>query len=403
MARRRHVPLLGLFLTLVLSALAIGPTRAQVSALSDRDLLRAMLSGQPLKPDWFTQQMQDAVPLSHVQSVVDGIHAEAGPRLRVTGSGGRYYLWTGRHRVPVVLRRQADGRIAGLEFHPAIDADLKLAAVLDRLQVLPGRVAILVLRDGEELAARQADVRLAVAGAFKLAVLAALKRQVDDGIVQWQDVVQLKDSHRSLSPGRLRHWPSHAPLTVHTLAAAMLADDDNTATDALIDRLGRDAVATAAGTTRILTTREVFQLKADSALYRRYLNLGPAERNTLLAELSGRLLPDPQQVQRLLQQQAEWHLSARQLCALMGEVLDLDVMRIEPGPADPQTWVRIGFKGGSASGVMNLTSGLVDRRGRRFCATVTWNDDGALERDHLADLYVTLLSTLQQEPTSSAQ
>lgn len=390
-------------LAIALLAAAGSPAKAQVNTLSDHDLLRAMLSGRPLAADWFAPDLLDAVPLPHIQTVVDGIHAEAGARLRVSGDGERYYLWIGRHRVPVTLHRRADGRIAGLFFHPAVDTDLDLAAVLARLRALPGRVSYLVLRDGQVLGAQAEDTPLAIGSAFKLAVLAALKRQVDDGQARWDEVVRLEEGHRSLPTGRLQDWPEQAPLTLHTLAAAMIAESDNTATDALIDRLGRDAVATAAGMTLMLTTREFFQLKADPSLYGRFVSLGEAGRRALLGELAARPLPEARQVLRPLQQEAEWLMSTRRLCALMDEVLDLDVMRVEPGPADPQSWIRIGYKGGSEIGVMNLTSGLVDRNGRRFCASVTWNDDGELEQGRLADLYVTLLSVLRQTEAPSAE
>ena len=393
--RSRHF-LLAIALLLTVNMFS-GGVRAQTGALSDEELLQVLVSGRPLEADWFATELLAQVPLSHIQRVVDGIRGDTGAAPQVSGDSERYYLRTARHRVPVTLRRRADGRIIGLFFHPAIATEAGLAEVFAGLRGLPGQISYLVLRDDGEVGSYHADAALAVGSAFKLAVLATLKQEIEAGRARWDEVVQLEEAHRSLPTGTMHKLPVHAPLTLHTLAAAMISQSDNTATDVLIDRLGRDAVATAAGTELLLTTREYFQLKADPALYRRYSSAGLAGRRALLRDMADRPLPRTHLVLRPLQRGAEWHMSVRRLCALMAEVLDLDVMRIEPGPVDPQPWIRVGYKGGSEIGVMNLTSGLIDRDGHRYCVSVTWNDGVSVDRNRLVEQYLTLLSALRQK------
>ena len=71
-------------------------------------------------------------------------------------------------------------------------------------------------------------------------------------------------AHRiSLPTGRLRTIPPGSPLALRTLAAFMITDSDNTATDALIEFRSMQRHLP------FLTTREYFHLKSPPLLYRR--------------------------------------------------------------------------------------------------------------------------------------
>jgi len=70
----------------------------------------------------------------------------------------------------------------------------------------------------------------------------------------------------------------------------------------------------------------------------------------------------------------EWHYSVRELCALMDRVADLPLMTINAGVADPGAFRRVAYKGGSDSGVVNLTTHVTTRRGTQICFSATVND-----------------------------
>jgi beta-lactamase class A len=121
---------------------------------------------------------------------------------------------------------------------PEGDIDAHVAAI----KALPGRTSVLVLTDSKLVAAHDADIPLAVASAGKLAVLLALKNAVSDGRLSWEDVVTLDPKWRSLPSGQLQDWPDGTPLTIASLAHLMISVSDNTATDALIHLVGREAI-----------------------------------------------------------------------------------------------------------------------------------------------------------------
>ncbi|MEA2787071.1 MAG: hypothetical protein QOF71_3175, partial [Candidatus Eremiobacteraeota bacterium] len=61
-------------------------------------------------------------------------------------------------------------------------------------------------------------------------------------------------------------------------------------------------------------------------------------------------------------------------CDLMGRVADLPLMSINPGVADPASFRSVAFKGGSDTGIINLTTQVTTKRGSRLCFSATIND-----------------------------
>src|SRR5690606_10696600 len=117
-----------------------------------------------------------------------------------------------------------------------------------------------------------------------------LARAVEAGERRWSDVIPL--ARKSFS-GRLAAYPVNAPMTHHSLAAAMIAESDNSAADTLLLALGRGKVdalllrtghASTDAALPLLTTAEAFALKmpANGDLRRRYEAASPDQRRALL-------------------------------------------------------------------------------------------------------------------------
>lgn len=372
---------------------------ASAAALTPKEALDRYFTAPELEAAWFTPEMLAAVPLPSLTALRDRLAAEHGPYqgAEPLGDGWRVRLARATLRASIALDDQ--GRIAGLWLGPPQPRDETLEAVAAELAALPGEVSLLVLRDGAVLAERQPDRALSVGSAFKLAVLAALAEEVAAGRASWEEVLRLQERHRSLASGLLQDWPAGAPLTLHSLAALMISLSDNTATDALIDRLGRERVEAALPVEArpLLTTREFFLLAGRSQAERRqrFLVGDAAARRALLAELAGEE-PSLAEVQAGDAGAAlGWHLSARTLCALMERTFALDLLGINPGLADPATWARVAYKGGSQPGVISMVSGLVDDQGRQLCVALVWNEP-ALDQERFSQLYTRLLAVLER-------
>lgn len=241
---------------------------------------------------------------------------------------------------------------------------------------LGDKTALLVEKGGEDLVAIDADAPLAVGSSFKLSYIAALADAVQAGRLSWAQIVTLQTKWRALPTGILQDWPADAPLTVEALAGLMISLSDNTATDAIMDLVGRDAIQKYAyGNDPILTPREYLVLSGDDQTdaRQRFLAGAPAERIGILKSIATAPLPQSGEIGVVSPSPLEWRYSARQLCTLMERVHGLPVMQINPGVAGRSDWQEIAFKGGGDHGVFNLTTRLAPTSGEPYCLSVTVN------------------------------
>ncbi len=364
----------------------------------DESVFHALWDDPRGAASFFSESFLRQVPVERVAEIIGDLAARCGTlqTVRKEARPGRFTLQTAHCALPAMLHRDHSGEIVGLWFEAPARRNVSLDDVLKALKRFDGTISYAVLQNGTLIAGHAQDEPLAVGSAFKLAVLAVLRERIDAKEAHWADTVTLSTHHVSLPTGRLRTMPPGSPLTLHTLAAFMIAESDNTATDALIDFVGRDRLEARCGISPFLTTREYFHLKSAPALYRRYAAAELAERRSLLAMLTELPLPEAGAVLRPLQTHAEWYMSTTALCGWMDKVADLDITQINPGPLDKSRWQRIAFKGGSEIGVLNFTAHARDRRDRDFCVSVTWNAPGPIDSRPLAELYATLFLSLAE-------
>jgi beta-lactamase class A len=246
-----------------------------------------------------------------------------------------------------------------------------------------------------------ADRPLAIGSAFKLWVLGALVQAVAGGLARWDESLPVEPAWRSISDPRLRGEADGAPLTLQDHAEAMISVSDNSATDHLIHRLGRErveAAMVAMGSDTpernipFLTTRALFALKLlwNDARRDAYFAADEATRRALLEEAEtaelGPILwaslswTTPREIDRL-----EYFASPRDLCRTMAALREMgaseagapviDVLSRNSGIGfDTTTWSWIGFKGGSEMGVLNGTWLVRRADDEWFVLAVTAND-----------------------------
>jgi len=253
------------------------------------------------------------------------------------------------------------------------------APTLSVLRNLPGRTSLLVLQNGRQIAALNADLPLPVASSFKMAVLLTLKKQIQAGRYRWTDVIRIK-SHWKVPGGVLFDWADGTPVTLEALAGFMISVSDNTATDGVMDLVGRENAERYAGRNRpLLSTRErtFFRDLNNRAWVERYRRAGIAERRAILAEIA-RMPLDLEHGQAANGPYAldiEWYFTNRELCGIITQIADLDIMGIETLSASRADWARIAYKGGSEDGVISTTFWLRAKDGRTYCVSASWNND----------------------------
>ncbi len=291
-----------------------------------------------------------------------------------------------------------DGRIVGFWIGPSIYPDAE--AILKEIEELPGIVSatLLSISHDEILFSHDPDRPLAIGSAFKLYVLGELFKQIEEGKIELDDVVLLRDEDRSLPSGILQDWPSNTPLTIATLANLMISISDNTATDMLIDLVGREEIEkdlaifgheNSGLNIPFLTTKELFKLKwaLPEEEVGRYLNLSVSEKRAFLGSLYGEPLPSVEDIQGPVYiDTLEWFASSKDLTAFFknlseGKIVKdpelkkamMDCLAINPVVLKENEWQYMGYKGGSEPGVISL-NWIFQSEEDWFALSFIWND-----------------------------
>ncbi len=366
--------------------------------ISENAAVERLLTADRVDPDWFDPAFLARVPAAQVAAIVASLRQRYGGFRAARIERGRGSLRLARAEVPVRIALNPDGRVIGLFFGVPALTDAGPAELVAQFATLADEVSVLVRRGDAALAEREPDRPLAVGSAFKLAILKVYEDQVAAGALTRDRVVPLRPAWRSVPSGMLQDWPADTPLTLETLAAMMIALSDNTATDAMLDILGRDAVETVSPRNRpFLTTREAALIKAGAAsgLLRRYRAGGTVERRRLLATLADRELGDIRDFGTTPTPDIEWFFTTRELCDLLDGLFATPAVAINPGPVDASAWVRVAYKGGSELGVLNLTAAAEGGDGARVCASVTLNAGRAIDRQRATVLFASLFQALR--------
>lgn len=389
--------------------------------------LVTVLGGQAPSATLFAPAFLAAVPEAHVRAIAEQLRQSYGaPRSLAGIDAANPYGGT----VHVAYER------ATLDFSMALDPEAPhlvtslllvgtgagsgdtVQAALRDLTALPGEMSLaaatLTETGAKPFLTQAADRPMAVGSAFKLFVLAELVREIKAGERRWSDVVPLGPP--SLPFSTLRTWPPGSPITLHSLAALMISQSDNTAADTLVALLGREkierllpalGVQAAARDRPLLLTREAALLKGNPALRSRWAAADEPGRRALLRGDVARADPGALDLSAfdaapIAIAQVEWFASASDLVRSLdwlrrnGDATALAILAINPGlPPATRDFAYAGYKGGSETGVLNMSFLLRRRDGRWIAVAVTWNDpQSRLDENRLALLVTRLLPLL---------
>ena len=186
----------------------------------------------------FADSFLNQVSIGRINDIIEQYRSNLGALEEVKQGEGKYTLLFEKGTAPSRISLDTEGKIVGLWFGSwTLKSDTldKLAA---ELRGLDSATSLYISKDGEKLYSLNGDAPMAVGSTFKLYVLQALYDKLDPG--SWKKVLWLKKEDISLPSGILQEWPVGTPITVKTLSNLMISRSDNTATDILIDLLGKN-------------------------------------------------------------------------------------------------------------------------------------------------------------------
>lgn len=245
----------------------------------------------------------------------------------------------------------------------------------------------------EPLLERNADTSAPLGSVFKLYVLFAVSEAIDAGELDWETTLTVSAQNRSLPSGELQDEPDGTEVTVREAATQMIQISDNTATDMLIQELGREAVEQAVTDSGhhdpevlspLLSTREMFHIGWGDPDYLETWSTGTQdEQRDLLEQLAQRPL-EPHDVvvggDPVWPDSVEWFATAEDVAsvhvALQGQQDPTvrEILSENPG-VEQHAWDYAGFKGGSSPGVLTGSWYVEDSAGDSYVIVLQTSTD----------------------------
>ena len=303
----------------------------------------------------------------------------------------------------VDLLVDVNGRIRALLFQPYLTSSTSWAEVDKAVRSVAPKVGLFVGsvtgNSCTALHTYNANTPMPLGSVSDLYVLDALGQAIAKGKVSWIQRVTVTAGTRSLPPGVLQDLPNGSGSTVLSVASKMISLGDNTATDMLVNLVGRksvEAAVTGSGAAHpelnqpFLTTRELFALKTDNwpKLAQRYLALPATKRLAFLTQTvdgvplsairkNASSWTKPRDVSSL-----GWFGSAADVCHVFAHLSSL-AHQAKVAPISPMLeanggglalnssqWTSVWFKGGSEPGVLTLNYMATTTKGRSYVVSV---------------------------------
>ena len=171
---------------LILSACSVA------QPITPKAALERLFTVKPIQPEWFTSDFTERASVDQLTEIFTAITDQLGDYRRVEGSDSPFTVIFEGGTATAQIALDAQARIRGLFLSNLTPNVGSVADAIDKLAVLPGQVGAVVLENGKELAALNADAPLAAGSTFKLIVLSVLQDQIRAGLHTWSEVVMVK-------------------------------------------------------------------------------------------------------------------------------------------------------------------------------------------------------------------
>lgn len=391
-------------LILTLAFLLIFSGLLNASVETDKEMYHTLfIQNEENMGELFTQDFLNQVPISSIIQILNQYKNKLGELQEVKETEEGYTLVFEKGSVPSVINVNSENKIAGLWFGNITLSEDDYDKIIKEFNNLDSEISVYVIKDNkEEIIKLNEDKKMSVASTFKIYVLKALHEQIEISDKRWDDIIKLNKQNMSIPSGILQNWPIGSPVTIKSLANLMISRSDNTATDHLIDYIGREYIEEISGeiNTPFLKTTEFFRLKhkASEEIRKNYINGNLETKREILEnikDLNIRAQDVPNEP--VLIKEIEWFFSTKELAKTMYELKEVEELQINPGLANKNNWYKVGYKGGSEAGVLQYTHLLQKtQNGPVIVVSVTANSEKGLDTNKITELTSRLISLLNK-------
>lgn len=395
------------------------------------DFLCVQISEKPdfKYEDYFSPTFISKIKYDQLISVFQSIYADDGSCLKVTvlnsdSTSSKIILKTNTTDQRFLISVDEKNLISGLQYlgratpKTAINSIEDIRATLGSL----GDISSFYVKNistNSVVSEVNSSKRLALGSEFKLYVLNYLNQQIALQKINWNDKLKVSEEKKSLPSGILQNYPDGTELSVKQFAGLMISKSDNTATDHLIEYLGRENIETSMSGSNsflpdnapLLTTMDMFRLRTlSSDQVDQYLNSDLTRKRNFLSDLKNGLRREdvatklqnwdqPKDIQKV-----EWYASTSDICTVTEIIkhqadFDKNIFDILSSSV-PFVWLEndpsfeyVGYKGGSEPGVMTMTFLVKTKKQEWACISMGINNQKqSLNENQVADVYHAVLN-----------
>lgn len=375
-------------------------------------ICQTILNGKPLEySKHFSSEFVASIPEAYFNDLTQELMQTTGVcaqtqviEAKADKAKFQFIATTGRY-VNIVFSLNREKLIDGLQVKEVVLPDVIVdswQAAVAQLKQLPGHASMSINNFKTQQSIQKNGADLAPIGSgFKLYVLGALTDEIQNKNLSWDQHFPLKSHLKSLPAGEMQNWKDGTAISLKTFAEYMIKISDNTATDHLLDILGRDKIQNQlavmdnhfiAQNRPFLSTAEMFKIKwaAPVDLIQSFIQGNELTRTEILQKnitplpldkvgTNGVNMNTPSFIREI-----EWFASADDLCQAMQslknknspEVLEILSKNVPNLNRDLSSrWSYAGFKGGSEPGVLSMTYLLQNKNSEWGCVAVTWHNE----------------------------
>ncbi|MCX7641770.1 MAG: class A beta-lactamase-related serine hydrolase [Elusimicrobiales bacterium] len=305
---------------------------------------------------------------------------------------GEFFFHTEKeYIIPVTIIINPKGKIINLSFRPPFKKTISVVDIIEKIKALKyERKGILIKKltqIEDNLHAYNENEILAISNVFKLYILAYLAEYEK----KWSRVILKEQKYSNLQSTKVSEYPNQAPLTIFTLAYHMIVDDDDLASEILIDYIGREKlekyisklISNYTLNIPLIKPSELIKIKTKTTLAEKYISLSETEKRKLLSSLEKENI----EIEKINFSKPSfidnigWFASPSDICKIMDHLRVLNnqfantILFLNKGlELKTGGYIWGGFKGGKDVGIISLNWLLQAKDNRYYCVSIIIND-----------------------------
>lgn len=352
----------------------------------------------------FHASFREAIPLEKIKGIFDHIFKEYGKcrdvEVSITSRSSADFLTLHSKKLKFTINIDTKSSlITGLLYKGEEIEEIQIESIKDldnHLKSLPGKSQFLFKEmGGKVLFKKNSQGPFPLGSAFKLYILLALQEKINENEAKWTDLLEIKDKLKSLPSGEMQNLKEGEKRELFFFARKMIEVSDNTATDHLLEYVGRENVENIlkrlgvdhSGNKPFLSTMDMFRTRAFFSKndVKNFIQANRKERLLKLELLKTK--SDSEFITGLKKwgnnplyiREIEWFSSANEMCKLYEELDRVKSENIRKILSYNTPFVTkdiasyAGYKGGSEPGVLAMTY-ILEKGSKKYCFIAAQNN-----------------------------